>query len=977
MYSANLLLGKWVLLWTLFFLCLIGLSGATSALVGATPDGNVAETPTSAPPKHSPDEQHGAAVFESSRPLAQDWRQYAARDAIKPALQTPARIVLESVKAPLTGNTRILLLTLQADNIQVRETWRVSNAIHAFNITNNGELYLTVVNKAATFVATVYLIDNFQILNAAYQNLTASAVITVFVMEGLSVEAPPQLAVTAGVAKEVYVFESSGGVMPHTYTLLHNPDDKAFYFTNGTLSVNISATIGEYRFTVKVTDDASMAVTVVATVKVLERLQLLSVPSLTVTTSETREVVYLFAPEDEVGDKIYSLENTVAGFGFEFEGAALVLRDDAEAGLYTLSVLVADETQESRVLVTVLVIENLVLAVGEVLSPVWSLFDGAVATLTASGGNGDELEFGLVGNSQVFTIDKEVLSLNAGLRGHQGAATLSATVSVSDGNDSAEAVITVLVSGALQVSLADGLVAPVHAQYAGLVGSVAVLGGYAGDVLLTLSGSDAGKFELLDGSLSLQVDASEEQTLTVTVVASRGDETETQEVVVAVYAPLELSAPQEVVVTTHQRYTLTVIEGSGGDASSYSYTLTSPTLAGVSINAGNGELLLSLTVAASHTLTVQLSDGAGSEPVSQAILLMIEMRAAAIEALRDIREAVLTVTLIENVDDAAAHTFAVTGGVAPYSYTFAKADGLSVNATSGVLSYSAGGAEPGVYVVTVSADDAAAVTAPITLLLTVEVSAVLTVELSDGAKDGVGSFVNFEGPVAGVELSGVGGIAPYTFTLLANDNFGIDADGKNFRITAAFTDAVTVSAVWVLEDSDGRTPAVSGTVRVEIRDALGFADNKPVVNVTVGVKADGAIYTAKAQQDDGATYRPIGKHTSFTVNVSNAVVGAVVSMTKALSAESTVTLTIEVSRGTEEVALLTLEVRAYEELSVSLAAGFVGQIYVGESGELWALLRYQAAARIMVIHGFCRRWALRVRVAFCQQMVRRRSVFIR
>ena len=58
-----------------------------------------------------------------------------------------------------------------------------------------------------------------------------------------------------------------------------------------------------------------------------------------------------------------------AGFGFEFEGAALVLRDDAEAGLYTLSVLAQDgspQPQESRVSVTVLVIEDVVLAVGSV-----------------------------------------------------------------------------------------------------------------------------------------------------------------------------------------------------------------------------------------------------------------------------------------------------------------------------------------------------------------------------------------------------------------------------------------------------------------------------------------------------------------------------------------------------------------------------------------------------------------------------------
>ena len=268
MYSANLLFGKRVLWWTLFFLCLIGLSGATSALVGATPDGNVAETPTSAPPKHSPDEQHWAAVFESPRPLAQDWRQYAASDALKPALQTPARIVLESVKTPLTEHTPILLLTLQANNIQVRETWRVSNSMRAFTVSNNGELYLTVVNQAATFVATVYLIDNFQALNKAYQNLTASAVITVDVMSGLLAEQPPRLTAVERVAEEVYVFNAYGGTGPYTYTLLENPDANAFTFSNGTLSVNVNATIGEYRFTVAVADADNMLVTVAATVEV-------------------------------------------------------------------------------------------------------------------------------------------------------------------------------------------------------------------------------------------------------------------------------------------------------------------------------------------------------------------------------------------------------------------------------------------------------------------------------------------------------------------------------------------------------------------------------------------------------------------------------------------------------------------------------------------------------------------------------------
>ena len=329
---------------------------------------------------------------------------------------------------------------------------------------------------------------------------------------------------------------AEGGTETKTYGLLP-PVLVGFSLSPaGVLSVAEGVDADSYTLTVVVSDlttGAEQAATATLLVEVLERLQLLSVPSLTVTTSETGEVVYSFAAEDEVGNKVYSLENTVAGFGFEFDGAALVLRNDAEAGLYTLSVLAQDGTQESRVSVTVLVIEGLALNVA-VLSPVWSTFNGAVATLAASGGG--ELEFALVGDSEVFTLadGSSTLSLNAGLRGHQGAATLSATVSVSDGNDSAMEVIEVLVSGALQVVLADGLTAPVDSQYEGLVGSVLVLGGYAGEVSLILKGPDAGKFELSDSLLNVQVKANSEQTLTVTLAAERGVEKSEREVLVTV-----------------------------------------------------------------------------------------------------------------------------------------------------------------------------------------------------------------------------------------------------------------------------------------------------------------------------------------------------------------------------------------------------------------------------------------------------------
>ena len=346
MYSANLLFGKRALLWTLFFLCFIGLSGATSAFVGATPAGNVAETPTSEPPKHSQDEQNWSAVFESSRPLGQDWRQYAARDALKPELQTPARIVLESVKAPLTeGRTTILLLTLQANNIQVRAVWKVTNALTAFAI-DNGKLSLTAApNETATFVATVYLIDNFQVLNTAYQNLTASAVITVEVktlVESLSLAQPPRLEVTAGIAEEVYVFVASGGIMPHTYTLLHNPDDDAFHFTNGTLSVNISATIGEYRFTVAVTDDATMAVTVTATVEVAAAALAVAQPPRLEVTAGIAEEVYVFVASGGIMPHTYTLLHNPDDGAFAFSNGTLAVNISAIVGEYRFTIAVAD-----------------------------------------------------------------------------------------------------------------------------------------------------------------------------------------------------------------------------------------------------------------------------------------------------------------------------------------------------------------------------------------------------------------------------------------------------------------------------------------------------------------------------------------------------------------------------------------------------------------------------------------------------------
>ena len=154
----------------------------------------------------------------------------------------------------------------------------------------------------------------------------------------------------------------------------------------------------------------------------------------------------------------------------------------------------------------------------------------------------------------------------------------------------------------------------------------------------------------------------------------------------------------------------------------------------------------------------------------------------------------------------------------------------------------------------------------------------------------------------------------YVVTVMAIDEFSY-LNGAYENLTAIAK--LTIVAVSIVAEADG----------------LSFADDSPTVNVTVGIQREGALYTAQVSGGDNVNYEQIGAHSSFTIDVSDAAAGAVVNMISPLSEAMTVTLTIKASR-LEERATLTLEVRAYDELSASLAAGFVGQIYEGESGDL-------------------------------------------
>ena len=255
----------------LLAICFAVIAGADAVLAAATKDATSPVAPLASTEIFGQGEME-QRFFTPPRPLLEDWRQYAVGDAPKPALQAP-----DTVRVPMTlTNTPFLLLTLRANNIQVQEIWRVTNAANAFTVSNDGELYLTV-NEMTILVATVYLVDNFQRLNVAYENLTASAIITVAVEVDVEMEVEdsliladaPRLYITAGVANnELHVFQAMGGTAPYTYSLTANPDPTAFTFSNGTLSVNDNAAIKVYTFTVVVMDAGGALATAVATAEV-------------------------------------------------------------------------------------------------------------------------------------------------------------------------------------------------------------------------------------------------------------------------------------------------------------------------------------------------------------------------------------------------------------------------------------------------------------------------------------------------------------------------------------------------------------------------------------------------------------------------------------------------------------------------------------------------------------------------------------
>ena len=783
------------------------------------------------------------------------------------------------------------LLTLTVDNIQVRAEWRVTDADSVFTIKAGALHTVTTIVAPVTHVATIYAVDRFDLLNASYVNLTASAVITVKFESGegdkLRLDDVPLLTAVAGKAVSLHTFTVEGGSDTNTYTLVGGNAD---YFDldkdSGVLSLLASAQAGVYTLTVQVEDDNSSTVVALATVEVSAALKLSDAPLISVALGAAVSL-HKFIASGGIGIKTYTLLAGDKGY-FSVDGGSgvLSLLVGAQEGVHTVTVQAIDAgSRKVNALATVRVSAALMLSD----APLISVALGAAVSLhkfIASGGIGIKTYTLLAGNKGYFSVNagSGVLSLLVGAQ--EGVHTVTVQA-IDAGSRKVNALATVEVSAALMLSDA-----PSFTVVAGVALSLHkfIASGGIGIKTYTLLAGDESYFSVDAGSgvLSLLVGA-QEGVHTVTVQAiDAGSRKVNALATVRVSAALMLSDAPSFTVVAGVALSLHKFIASGGIGIK-TYTLLAGDKGYFSVNASSG--VLSLLAAAQegvHTVTVQAID-AGSRKVNA----LATVRVSAALMLAD--APLISVALGESVS---LHKFIASGGIGIKTYTLLAGDKgyFSVNASSGVLSLLAA-AQEGVHTVTVQAIDAGS--RKVNALATVRVSAALM--LLDAPSFTV---------IASVALSlhkfiASGGIGIKTYTLVASDKgyFSVNATSGVLSLAADAEPAIYVLMIQAMDEHRNTAEAVA---TVEVSAALSLSDAQRLGGAA-GQPSE--LHTFAAQGGIGArTYTLLASDAAgyFSLGAESGVLSLLASATVAMY---TLSVRVKDSKGNMAQALATVEVR--------------------------------------------------------------------
>ena len=679
-------------------------------------------------------------------------------------------------------------------------TLRAGDGVEYFSVgVDSGVLSLSVNTPAKEYTLTVQAIDE--------QNNIAQVVATVGVSAVLALADAPSFTVIASVAMSLHTFAASGGIGVKTYTL--RAGDDGAYFTldaaSGVLSLTVNAPIREYTLTVQATDEQNSTVQAVATVEVAATLVLADAPPFTVVASVAMSL-HTFAASGGIGVKTYTLR---AGDGVEYfsvnaTSGVLSLSVNTPAREYTLTVQAADEQNNiAQAVATVGV--SAVLALADVPSFTVIAMAMSLHTFAASGGIGVKTYTLRAGDGvEYFSVNAAsgVLSLSVNAPIREYTLTVLAT---DEGNNTAQAVATVVVSAALL--LADAPSFTVIASVAMSLHTFAASGGVGIKTYTLRAGDDEGYFSVnaTSGVLSLSANApAKEYRLKVQAIDEQNN---IAQVLVTVGVSTVLSLADALLTVIAVAKGVHTFAASGGIGAK-TYTL----LAGdggeyFSVDAASGVLSLSANVETGrrYTLTVQVMD---ERKVTVQALATVEVSAALVlvkASLLVVKNGVVTIL----------HTFAASGGVGVKTYIIAAGNGAGyfvIDSASGVLSVT--NAATNFYILSVKVSDSQG--NYVQVGSTVEVWGPLL--LAD-APSSLETFARLSVAVVLHTFAASGGYGAKRYTMIADDGsgyFAVGADSGELSLPSR-SDMVAGTYNLLVEVSDSLSPPQRVTAAATVR----------------------------------------------------------------------------------------------------------------------------------------------------------------
>ena len=664
-------------------------------------------------------------------------------------------------------------------------------------------------------------------------NNTVQAVAMVEVSAVLALADAPPFTVIAGVAMSLYKFIASGGIGAPTYEIVSG--DESYFSVNagsGVLSLAADAEPNTYVLRIQVTDARDNTDEAVATVGVSAALSLADAPRLTAVAGEAVSL-HTFSAKGGIGTKTYTLMpgDDVGYFDLDKNSGVLSLQVSAQAGVYTLTVQVADDgSGPVGALATVEVSAALMLAD----APLLSVALGAAVSLytfIATGGIGIKTYTLAAGDERYFSVDTNsgVLSLLAAAQ--KGVHTL--TVQTIDGrNVKVDALATVRVLAALTLAAA-----PSFTVIAGVAMSLHtfIAGGGIGRKTYTLAAGDERYFSVGadSGVLSLSVNAEAGRyTLTVRVMDEHRNSVSAV-VMVGVSAELVLADAPLLRTVVGEAGNLHTFAATGGIGDK-TYTIAAGNEDYFSLDRSSGVLSMEVTVSAGiYTLSVQATDAEGNvvpalATVKVASLLLRDVMLYAIEG----REVSL-------------HTFEADGGSGEKVFTIVAGNEdkyFTLDRESGVLSVQ-GSVTVGIYTLSMRVEDVDGNRS--------EALAVVAVEASLFLAD-MPSLVAFTEMTMSLHtFAASGGIGAKTYTIAAAgdgaDYFILNATSGVLSVANAAAGVYTLSVT--VSDSRGNSAQARGTV--EVFEFLSLADvsldalARLSVEMTLITLAAGGGYGAK------------------------------------------------------------------------------------------------------------------------------------